>query len=103
MAALVLTHDFQPGSNCKMKHRYERILEANVIHIVITCLANNRPCLLIRAQKELENVSIDLLSGADFLWRLSPLPVRNWLNVRANEPTTEPAGAYFCPSGPLTF
>src|SRR5262245_8852676 len=103
MAALVLPHDFQPGSNCKMKHRYEWILEENAIQIVITCLASNRPCLLIRAQKEPENVGIDLISRADFLWRLRPFPVRNWLNVRANKPTTEPAGAYFCPSGPLTF
>ena len=59
MPPLVLRYDLQPRSNGEPKHWNERILEPDVVHVVVACAMDEFTYLAVAAEESLENRRLD--------------------------------------------
>ena len=67
MPLLVLRYDLQPRANGEPKHWNERILEPDVVHVVVACAMDEFTDLTVAAEESLENRRLDARAGGNLL------------------------------------
>lgn len=89
--ALVRRQNLQPRSDGETNHWNEGIRESDAVDVVLPGVIDELTCLLVAAEKSIENGQLDLRTGPDLLRRTDRFHVGRGLNEASNEPAAEPA------------